>query len=57
MKNTDQISKIYDNPWVVLELMKNLNKSGFNAVFSFEEGTLKLIIQKKAIVMNHPLIH
>jgi len=47
MRNITQTQSIYDNPWIILELMKNLNKSGFRAAFSFEEGMLKLIIQKK----------
>ena len=57
MKNLYQPHITYDDPWVILELMKNLNKVGFKAVFSFEGGMLKLIIQKQEEKASSPHIY
>ena len=52
MSNVNQTQNLYDNPRIILELMENLNKSGFLAVFSFEKGMLKLIIKKKELITH-----
>ena len=57
MKDVNQTQGMYDNPWIILNLMKNLNKSGFNAVFSFEQGILKLIIQRKGKVADNSVVN
>jgi hypothetical protein len=38
---------IHENPSAMIELMEDLNKSGFEAAFSFTEGLLEIFVRSK----------
>ena len=44
---------ICDSPLALLQLLRGLNRNGFDGFFSFEEGMLVLNIRKRIVDKNH----